>query len=222
MFNRLLVAGLALTALAGSTLADTMKFIETKAGRNVKISLDHGSSYNSVFGGVLNMKYIGSSGSVVLDGFCADATVSMASGYFEVTKTTSAVRGQKGLFAGYLVNNHAQAIFTGGNSSQNRDKAMALQVALWEILTETSGTYNINAGKFRAKAAEGSFTTNQINLINSYLGTYGQSAAEYYKAAVNQHGKPCSQSIITVPEPGTMAALAIGIGAVLRRRIRKS
>lgn len=219
---RLLVPCLGMLALASAASADTMKFLDTKAGRNVKISLDHGSTYQSVFGGVLNMKYMGSSGSVVLDGFCADATVSMASGYFEVTKTTSAVRGEKGLFAGYLVNSHAQAIFNGGNSNQNRDKAMALQVALWEILTETSGTYNINAGKFRAKAAEGSFTTNQMTLINEYLGTYGQSAAEYYKAAVNSHGKPCSQSIITVPEPGSMAALALGIGAVLRRRLRKS
>lgn len=221
MINRLTALGFAALALAAVASADEMKFLGTKAGRNVKISLDHGSSFKSVFGGVMNMKYMGSSGSVVLDGFCADPTVAMASGNFDVTKTTSAFLGQKGLFAGHLVNTYGQAIFNGGNGSQNRDKALAMQVALWEILTETSGTYNITNGKFRAQGADGAFTSNQLSLINSYLGSYGQSAAEYYKAAVNSHGKPCSQSIITVPEPGTIAALALGLGAFIRRRLKK-
>lgn len=219
---RILTLGALALFVVGSASADTMKYLGSKAGRSVKISLNNGSSYNSVFGGVMNMKYTGSTGSVVLDGFCADPTVAMASGSFDVTKTTSAIKGEKGLHAGYLVNNYAQAIFDGGTSSQNRDKALALQVALWEILTETTGTYNITTGKFRAKGADGDFTANQLSLINSYLGTYGQSAAEYYKAAVDSHGKPCSQSIITVPEPGTIAALALGIGAILRRRAKKA
>lgn len=223
MHLRFMATGVLGAVFAVSAFADTMKFIETGYGRSAKISINGGDSYRNVFGGVLNMKYTGSTGSIILDAFCADPTVSMADGHFGVTRTDSSFRGTKGLHAGYLVNKYAPGIFTGGGSGANRDQAFALQVALWEVLTESTGSYNVASGSFRVKNSDGTaLTSSQKELINTYINDFGQQAATYYKAAVNNIGKPCSQSVITpVPEPASMTALALGFGAILRRRRKK-
>ena len=103
------------------------------------------------------------------------------------------------------------------------DTSAALQLAIWEIVYESSGTYDLNSGVF--KVTSGNATTIGIaqGWLNGLAGVTGQATLFQLTAAGNQDqigGGPPPPGLL-IPEPATLPLLGLGILAVVfagRRR----
>lgn len=220
---------LARTILVGSAVAAslsaqavTLKFLGTGEGRNVKISTNGGTSFKAVFSGVLRMQEVGPPQKDFF-GFCATAHVNMINSNYGATKTTSGSIGGIGLTVGHIVNSVAPGVFGLPNGNPKKDQAAALQLVIWEMLSENTETnFSFTSGSFQAKNTNDSAISGDVlNLANQYASMIGSSEAIYYAAAMSGN-QLVSQSILTpVPEPATLSALALGALATLRRRNKR-
>lgn len=204
----------------GASAFPLMTYLGTVDGRQVKMSLNTGGSFSTVFAGELrlNLETAPSVDEIVV-GYCADPRTYMLGSAWDLTITDSSVIPTVGARLGHIVNTYAPSLLLNGDD----DGAMALQVAIWEILVETSATYDVTDGLFQAKKSDGNaFSAGELALINGILADNGSGVATYYQSALNGAGAPKSQSILApVPEPATIGVLAIGAAALLRKRRQK-
>ncbi len=211
---------IAFVALAGGAFAlPTLEFTGVGKGLNSRWTIDGGSSYKTTFAGELGVKLTTNEGTSNFFGFCTSPTVTMqGSGSWAVTIGDTTMLSPNGARIANLVNTYAPAIRSSGSNTE----AAAMQLSIWELLTETSGTYDIDTGNFQAKNSDGSaFDAATINTANTYLALSGASTAPYYKSGSGANGQ-FSQDIVTpVPEPATWAAFGIGAAALLRRRAKR-
>jgi hypothetical protein len=141
--------------------------------------------------------------------------------------------GRAGINRDYVVDSFGgaqaqrlQALFSTeyGHLNSYNDKA-AFQVAIWEIMRESSGTLDASAGSFRILGSDPS-STQVATLANSFLAT----AASYNGPALYSLTRLTNanlQDLVTatanpVPEPETYALLMAGLGVIgllTRRRL---
>lgn len=219
--NKGILGALATGILAsGASAFPIMTYLGSEDGRQVKMSLNSGSSYSTVFAGELRLKLTTApSVDEIVVGYCADPRTNMSGSDWGVSISDSNGIAGIGDRLGHIVNTYAPALLLNGDD----DGAMALQVAIWEILVETGPTFDVTDGLFRAKKSNGDpFSAGQLALIDGILADDGVGVAKYYASALKENGAPMSQSILApVPEPATMSALVIGAAALVRKRRAK-
>ena len=106
------------------------------------------------------------------------------------------------------------------NASDKATTSAALQLAAWEIVNETSGTYGFSTGTFRSSGgnSDGARTLAMTYLNNITSGQWQAPTGtlKYFYSANSQ-----SQVLSAVPEPATWAMMIGGFGLVggtMRRR----
>jgi hypothetical protein len=91
----------------------------------------------------------------------------------------------------------------------------ALQVSIWEVLSETPGAYNLYAGAFALSS--GGASTGVMNLARGFLGAVGSADLQAFQTSAvwARHGTRQDQLVFTpIPEPGSIALFAAGIALV--------
>lgn len=234
-----LAGGLALM-LAPAALADniTMKFLGGGSGRSVTFSTNSGGSYSSsVHAGQMKWNVTGVSGDTYGHGlfvganiitFCTELSQSIAPGNEPTYKLvplgevpdppmteTQANRIRN------LYDNHWASVSAFGGVGN--DLAAAFQIAIWEIVNETSATLNVNDGSFRIDGASAART--QANTWLAALSSEYDSVN--YQVMGLEHGGKQDQIlafqlpptvIIPLPPAAWMGLAGLAGIAVLRRR----
>ena len=175
----------------------------------------------------------------VMDTFCIDVrqNANSSSIRYEFYKPEDAPIGGGNLAMGTKATDLRKLVenywFGGGNNTawENKDAA-AFQAAVWEIVTETSATYSLSAGDLRV-VAQGAWSTGANSDAQKWLDSLAGLDAPTREVWVLASETSQDYAIWfpsmgheppPVPEPVTMAGLAMGIGGlaayVRRRRIR--
>jgi PEP-CTERM motif len=86
----------------------------------------------------------------------------------------------------------------------------ALQAAIWEVVYETGASYDLGSGSFTGSGNAGAFAT-----VNSFLENLDSYSDAYYQLGVLVNAQRQNFVVPTpVPEPGTWALMAAGLGAL--------
>jgi hypothetical protein len=152
----------------------------------------------------------------------APATLQSASTFFGSTLGASA-GSRIADDLGRLATNHLADVTTTVNNSTTAEKAVAFQLAVWEIVNENAGFYGLGAGNFKVNSATGS----SITMANTWLGELASTTSAYNVSiwGVSNGASGSGQQDVAifapVPEPEIYAMMGIGLGLmgwVARRR----
>lgn len=115
--------------------------------------------------------------------------------------------------AAWLVNSYAAGV----NASGNGIAAAALQVAIWEAITDN--LLDLTAGSFILKTTDTytsvALATDIFNTASGYLGDL--SKADYHNSVATWLDAKYGQDQITTPEPSSLMLLGVA-GLFMRRR----
>lgn len=230
-------AGLAtIAAIASASPTVNVKFLGTGQGQSLSINFN-GNNQNVFVGQLRHQLSNASAGYEWLNGehrtYCTDL-------YQYVTSTTKSytieqVENMPGSSPmGLAKANAIRALFAVANANvdtinASNDYATGFQLAIWEIVTDYSGSnFAINAnsftsGNFKAKKTNGSALTSGVvsvassayNAALNYLQTNGQSTTLLGIAHCDNQDQ-----LIKVPTPGVLTLA--GFGGLLCTRRRRS
>lgn len=180
-----------------------MQFVGTNKGQNIKMA---GTIMpGNWFAGSLKFKVDG----VDTITLCGDLTTQMTgSGPWTVTKVQTSTQGAKFEKAGRLVTSFF------ADALSDNTKAAALQLAIWEVLHETSGTFDLASGAVQLDSSTSNYAT-LLTKANAYDATIA-STGDAWRYVSNSGG--FQGQLSPVPEPASLAILGVGAMALLRRR----
>ena len=148
--------------------------------------------------------------------YCLDLFHGTANGIYDIVSLSTLYTGTKATNINKILANAAS-----GNATTT-DESAAIQMALWEVAYETSGTFNVNSGVFNITGSGSSAARNMANSYLSNLGTWNVSGSQTAQLLVSQ-GKQTQVFLAPVPEATTWAMMIVGMGVVgssVRRRRR--
>jgi len=91
----------------------------------------------------------------------------------------------------------------------------ALQVAIWEVLADAPGEYNLYGGEFSLRS--GGASAGVMNLARGFLGALGSADLDAFETSgmFAQHGSRQDQIVFNpIPEPSSLALFFTGAGLV--------
>lgn len=238
MRTRFLAAGVVTTgmlALTGAASADTvdMRFVGVNSGLNARITTISGT--RTVFAGQIRHEFSNGTGLLAaLNGehltYCVDLeqTVSSSPAPFTLTDLS--------LMPGYspMGAERSQALndifaaepFWPSQSFVSNEFAAGLQLAIWDIVTDYSGSAGLSSlgldtGTFRAAKQDGSaFGLSVMAHYQTFLSYIGGGQNRGGAGLIGlAHPSLQDQMIpMNVPVPGVAAASVLGVLAAIRRR----
>jgi hypothetical protein len=194
------------TLFSSQALADTVQMSNWTNGYadvSVNNSTD-GHSYSGAAGG-----FSGLLNGNPFQTYCVDLYQSFSWNTVYTDYSVTALPSTVAHDLGRLFTSHLGDVVDGNSSA-------AFQLAAWEIMYETGGSYNLSGGNF---TENGNATVHSI--AQGYLNTLG--TADVY--TVQKLESPSSQDFVLttpVPEPSTYAMLVAGLGLLGWMKRRKA
>lgn len=228
------LAGLAAIAAAASAAPTvSVKYLGTGQGQNVNITFN-GNSQNVFAGQLRHLLTNASAGYEWINGehrtYCTDLYQYVTSS--TKTYTIEQVQNMPGASPmGIAKADALRALFAVANANvdtinASNDYATGFQLAIWEIVTDYSGSFAMNAssftsGNFKAKKTNGSALSSGVvsvassayNAAMNFLQTNGQSTDLLGIASGT-----AQDQLIRVPTPGALALAGFGGLLCTRRR----
>jgi hypothetical protein len=150
--------------------------------------------------------------------FCVDIFHTLGAGLFTTPSLSTYITNPTKLAQlTTLVGNADALIASAGTAALRKDRSAAAQLAVWEIVYENSGLYNVTAGQFNVMNGDSAAAR---TIANTWLGNVSGGSwtavankrLGFLYSATNQ-----SQIYLTnVPEPATWAMMLVGFGFVGR------
>lgn len=229
-----LVSGMAMVALAPvqTAMAGTVRLDYDKAmyGSYQTLSVSSNANswrpnYENTLTGGFEMDVVSATGApfqsnTSILGWCIELSQNLDLGAVDYTSTDLAASGKSWApKLQQLINEHYQEVLTGANSLVSA----AMQLAIWEIVTETKSTSSsLDSGNLQAKTGRDKNAKDAYDLAQKWLSNLGKSSTTgNYKIVVLTNKE--HQDLVTVlatPLPGAalMFGSALGLGGLIRRR----
>jgi hypothetical protein len=194
-----MIMGLVVVVTAVSASAASVEYVGL--GRFSSVDIYHNGNTATVKAGELNVKV----DTIPLVAFCVDLDHSVKPAWSANEVPVTAILGGKA--AAYLYDTFRPLV-------SDNTTAAALQVAIWEVIDDPTGPYDLGAGNFRLFGAASIATQ-----ANTYLAAIPGDLSGYVTPSyiLDSVSYPYSQDLI-VPEPGTLMALMLGLPLFLARR----
>ncbi len=194
---------LAIAAVPAVSSASMMQYKGTGLTENVKIHAEGALANNRlVKAGQLRVQWEGED----YLGYCVD--INQWVGTTEVTPVSyDTLAG--GEFAAYLFETYSM-------QASDRTTAAALGVAIWEVVNETSGTYDVDDGYFRI--SRNARVSSAANAMLASMPDSYDPVIDPIVLSSETHQDVMVHGFNEIPEPATMALITLGSTLLLRRR----
>lgn len=197
MIKRILT-GTGLIVVCVAAQASTFKFIGKDIGDYVEVS---GVRNGMVFAGRLNF-LDGDAGSIKT--YCVDLLRGFGPGStWHVTTMDSQSLDDRLKMAGNIIS-------AASGLAKTNDQAAGLQLAVWDVLYNGGAKLDLTHGAFKATA-----NASALGYAEQYYALRTKTGHSiYYKPTCNCGGG----GEMATPEPASIGALLIGVGALVRRK----
>jgi hypothetical protein len=222
----LCLAGLALVTLISVERANAYTLTYNGAGMGQGVSISFGTNNYNGYAGQLNFTFTGGAGTPSgypssFTAYCVELENGLVSPMDVLLRSSSeltknGITPNSGNQVAWLYNTFASSVNT-------NLKGAALQVAIWEVLYDSS--YNLGSGYFKLNTVDAALTSQVNTYITALQSNYSATNATWFQAV----NPATSQDMIgpgstnAIPEPGMMSLLAgSGFSSLMLFRCRYS